>query len=133
MVRLMRSVQGWAWAAGAITVALGVAHDAVLSTQLDGVASLTQDNQDGIAWLFLCTGTAVAFAGALCIVTARGMARGEPGARRVTLAACIFLALLGMGGVVLHQMGALSLIALAVLSFVPWWRTRRAADSGGVR
>ena len=115
----------WAYVAGALTVATGLLHDAMVFTQLDGIKPLSQADRYGSIWLFLCTGTAVAFAGALNISAVRGLVRGESWARRLTLASCLFIALLGMVGLVLSQWGASSLVALAVISLVPWRLTRR--------
>lgn len=122
-----RFSRNWAYVAGAATVAVGVAHDAVVGTQLDAVKTLSQVDQNGFVWLFLCTGTAVAFSGILNLSAARGLARGESWARRLTLGSSVFLTVSGVSGLALGQWGASSLVALAVVSLVPWWATRRAA------
>jgi len=119
----------WANVVGAAAVATGLAHDAVIGTQVDGLKPLSQDYYDGSLWLFLCTGTAVAFAGVLLILAARGLVRGELLARRVTLASGLFLVVLGVLGLVFKQYAATSLLAFGVLSFVPWWLTRGARAS----
>lgn len=116
----------WAYVAGALTVATGLLHDAMIYTQLEVFESLPRADRYGSMWLFLCTGTAVVFAGALNLAAVRGLVRGESWAHRLTLASCLFLALLGVVGLLLSQWGASSLVALAVISLVPWWLTRRA-------
>lgn len=123
-----RFIRNWAYVAGAATLAVGVTHDAVVSTQMDAIKTLAPADQDGFVWLFLCTGTAVAFAGMLNLSAARGLARGESWARRLTLGSSVFLAVLGVSGLALGQWGASSLVALAVLSLVPWWATRGAVS-----
>ena len=90
------------------------------------VKALPPADQDGFVWLFLCTGTAVAFAGMLNLSAARGLARGESWARRLTLGSSVFLAVLGVSGLALGQWGASSLVALATVSMVPWWVARGA-------
>lgn len=114
----------WAYVAGALTVATGLLHDAMIFTQLDGIKPLSQGYHDGFVWLFLCTGTAVAFAGALNVSAVRSLIRGECWARRLTMASCLFMALLGVVGLLLSRWGASGLVALAVISLVPCWLTR---------
>jgi len=119
----------WTYVVGAAAVVTGLAHDAVIGTQVDGLRTHSQDYYDGSLWLFLCTGTAVAFTGVLLVLAARGLARGEPLARRVTLASGLFLVVLGVLGLAFKQYGAVSLLAFGVLSFVPWWLMRGARVS----
>jgi len=113
--------------AGGLTVATGLVHDAMIYTELEVFRTLPQADQYGSMWLFLCTGTAVAFAGGLNISAARGLARGESWARRLTLGTSLFLGVLGVSGLALSQWAAAILLALAALSLVPWWTMRRAA------
>ena len=122
-----RVIQSVAYASGGLTVATGVLHDAMVYTQFQVLESLPQSDRNGSVWLFMCTGTAVAFAGALNISAARGLVRSEPWARRVTLGSSLFLMLLGVSGLALDQSAASSLVALAVLSLIPWWHARGTA------
>jgi hypothetical protein len=117
----------WTYAAGGLTVVTGLVHDAMIYTELEVLESLPHGDQNGSIWLFLCTGTAVAFAGALNLSAARGLARGESWARRLTLGTSLFLGVLGVSGLALSQWAAAILVMLAVLSLVPWWVTRGAA------
>ena len=117
----------WAYVAGALIAAIGVFHDAKFHVPLSTTESLSPDNRAAVLWIFLCTGTAVVFAGLLCMLGAQGLVRGESLARRITLGSSLFLALLGVVGLVLNQWGASSLVALAVIALVPWWLTRRVA------
>ena len=117
----------WGCVAGGLTIATGLVHDAMIYTELEVFRTLPQADQYGSMWLFLCTGTAVAFAGALNLSAARGLARGESWARRLTLGSSLFLAVLGVSGLALSQWAAVVLVALAVLSLVPWWAARGAA------
>jgi len=116
----------WAYAVGGLTVVTGLVHDAMIGTQLQGLESLARADKYGSIWLFLCTGTAVAFAGALNLSAARGLARGESWARRLTLGTSLFMAVLGVTGLACRQWAASILVVLAVLSLVPWWATREA-------
>jgi hypothetical protein len=128
----VRLVLGWTYFTGALTIITGLLHNAVISTQLPHVQSLTQEYQDGFTWLFLCTGTAIAFAGTLILYAARCLVRGESWARYITLASGLFLGLLGAGGAVLMMpadKGPLIAVVLAVMSLLPWWLMRRAATS----
>ena len=122
-----RFSRNWAYVAGGLTVVTGVVHDAMIYTELDALEALPQADRYGSMWLFLCTGTAVAFAGMLNLSAARGLARGESWARRLTLGSSVFLAVLGVSGLALSQWGASSLVVLAAMSVVPWWATRGAA------
>jgi len=115
--------------AGGLTVATGLVHDAMIYTELEVFRTLPQADQYGSMWLFLCTGTAVAFAGGLNISAARGLARGESWARRLTLGTSLFLGVLGVSGLALGQWAAAILVALAVLSLAPWRATRGAAST----
>jgi len=117
----------WAYVAGGLTVVTGLVHDAMIYTELDVFEALPQAGRYGSMWLFLCTGTAVAFAGALNLSAVRGLARGESWAHRLTLGTSLFLGVLGVSGLALSQWAAVILVALAVLSLVPWWATRGAA------
>ena len=90
----------WTYVVGAAAVVTGLAHDAVIGTQVDGLRTLSQDYYDGSLWLFLCTGTAVAFTGVLRVL-----------------------------GLAFKQYGAVSLLAFGVLSFVSWWLMRGARVS----
>ncbi|MBN1321894.1 MAG: hypothetical protein JXA87_13775 [Thermoleophilia bacterium] len=117
----------WAYVAGGLIVATGLVHDAMIYTELEKFESLPQADRYGSMWLFLCTGTAVAFSGVLNLSAARGLVRGESWARRLTLGSSLFLAVLGVSGLALSQWAASILVALAVLSLVPWWAMRAAA------
>ena len=120
--------RAWAFVAGGLTVATSLTHDAMIYTELEVFRTQPQADQYGSMWLFLCTGTAVAFAGALNVSAARGLARGEYWARCLTLGTSLFLGVLGVSGLALSQWAAAILVALAVLSLVPWWATRGAVS-----
>jgi hypothetical protein len=132
----VRIILGWAYFSGAVTIIIGLLHNAMIFTLLPGMQPLPQESYFNI-WFFLCLGTAVAFAGLLCIYAVRGLRRGEPWARFLMLASSLFLGLMGTGGTVLIKPfsdGPLILAGLAVMCLLPWLlmpRVGRMVPSSG--
>jgi hypothetical protein len=129
----VRIILCWAYFSGTVTVIIGLLHNVMVFTLLPHNQPLSQEIYFRI-WFFLCTGTAVAFAGMLCLYAVRGLGRGESWARFVTLVSGLFLGLLGTGGAVLTMPGdngTLILVGLAVMCLLPWWLLRRVATSSG--
>ncbi|RPH32259.1 MAG: hypothetical protein EHM93_10200 [Bacteroidales bacterium] len=118
-----RFTLGLAYFSGVLTIIIGLLHNGVIHTQLPHIQMLSQEYKSGWIWLFLCTGTAVAFCGVLCVYAARGLMRKEKWARHITLISCIFLGAIAVSAVIIMQGGRI-LLPLVLMSLWPWWKTR---------
>lgn len=117
MVHIMPGTR-WVRIAGWLVVALGVVHIAATPLIYPPYAGdLT------FLYMFLATGIAVIFAGALVLLAAGGWSRGERWAWDVLLRAGIFLSLLGIGAVITMADNpfAYLMLILAVVAALPIW------------
>lgn len=108
----------WVHIAGWLVVALGVVHIAATPLVYPAYAG-----DLAFLYIFLATGIAVIFAGALMLLAAGGWSRGERWAWAVLLRTGIFLSLLGIGAVVTMADNpfAYLMLVFALVAALPVW------------
>lgn len=117
----------WVLIAGILTVLLGLIHVAAtpvifstMSDQLSAADKLT------FLYMYIATGAAVIFVGWLIMYGSRGLRTSERWAWITTLAAGVFMSLLGIGAILAMSDNPFAYLTLvfAALELVPLWLYR---------
>jgi uncharacterized membrane protein HdeD (DUF308 family) len=118
----------WVLIAGILTVLLGLIHVAAtpvifstMSDQLSAADKLT------FLYMYIATGAAVIFVGWLVMYGSRGLRTSERWAWITTLAAGVFMSLLGIGAILAMSDNPFAYLTLvfAALELVPLWLYRQ--------